>query len=345
MRMKNYAKEYFSKFWSKDTSHYDDWGIDNQSYGQCAISAIAIQEIMGGEIAKINIGETKTHYFNIINGNVYDITKDQFQFPVQYSPNQIVSKEHLLSNQKTAKRYKLFYENLRMEIDRPLSEHEIEHISIRDPNYVAGSSEKPEVKVFCQTHRKFKPINENKFSPAQTVYMKWTGGPIVASSKLVSWHSGRFQNKNINQLRELTVGTNLFGLTGYWASVAEKDSGYYCVIHLDGEQWLDSLLYPSVRSHGSSWVYLDTVRKKIQWLSLDHEPVQEKTKGRNIPAGLRFLVLKRDSFTCQYCGRKAPDVELHIDHKIPWSTVKEHKLENLVVACVDCNLGKSNKEL
>ena len=33
----------------------------------------------------------------------------------------------------------------------------------------------------------------------------------------------------------------------------------------------------------------------------------EKVKRKNIPKKLRFEVFKRDSFTCQYCGRKAPD--------------------------------------
>lgn len=32
---------------------------------------------------------------------------------------------------------------------------------------------------------------------------------------------------------------------------------------------------------------------------------------------LRFEVFKRDSFTCQYCGDKAPDIILECDHIIP----------------------------
>lgn len=38
-----------------------------------------------------------------------------------------------------------------------------------------------------------------------------------------------------------------------------------------------------------------------------------------IPIGkkLRFEILKRDAFACRYCGRRAPNVELHIDHVVP----------------------------
>jgi len=33
----------------------------------------------------------------------------------------------------------------------------------------------------------------------------------------------------------------------------------------------------------------------------------------------RFEIFKRDSFRCQYCGKSAPDVILHIDHIEPAS--------------------------
>ncbi len=38
-----------------------------------------------------------------------------------------------------------------------------------------------------------------------------------------------------------------------------------------------------------------------------------------IPQSNRFAVLMRDSFTCQYCGRSSPDVELRVDHRTPVS--------------------------
>jgi len=175
--------------------------------------------------------------------------------------------------------------------------------------------------------------------------MKWTGGPIVAVSKLVSWHSGKIENGNINKVRELTLGTNLFSLTEYWNSIQKKINCNYTVTHLSDEKWMDSPLFPIAKSFGSSWVYLDTLEKKLKWLSIDHEPISKKNNQRNIPKSLRFNVLKRDNFTCQYCGRKPPDVELHVDHIIPWSKVREHNEENLRVACADCNLGKRDKLL
>jgi len=339
------ARRIFEKHWNKETSYSDNWESSNPSIGQCAISALTFQDIFEGEICKIKVNNNESHYFNLISDNIYDLTADQFHGSLNYNDKVVVDRETILKNKETNDRYLLFKNSVFKELKKKLPKKEIEHISIRVPNYVAGSDKKPEVKVFCQTNASRKPLNDNLLTPGQNVYMKWTGGPIVATSKLVSWHSGKFENGNINKVRELTLGTNLFGLTDYWDSVSIKGNGNYTVTHLTDEKWIDNILYPATKSFGSSWVYLDTLEKKLKWLSLDHEPIKEKVTGRTIPSRIRFNVLKRDNFTCQYCGRKAPDVELHIDHIIPWSKVKEHKIENLQVACSDCNLGKSDKLL
>lgn len=59
----------------------------------------------------------------------------------------------------------------------------------------------------------------------------------------------------------------------------------------------------------------------------------------------RFEVFKRDKFTCQYCGRAAPDVMLHVDHIHPQSKGGTDDLLNLVTSCKDCNLGKGARTL
>ena len=73
--------------------------------------------------------------------------------------------------------------------------------------------------------------------------------------------------------------------------------------------------------------------------------VTKKVKRKTISKKLRFEVFKRDSFTCQYCGAKAPDVLLHVDHITPVSKGGKNTLLNLVTACECCNLGKSNEPL
>lgn len=53
---------------------------------------------------------------------------------------------------------------------------------------------------------------------------------------------------------------------------------------------------------------------------------------------LKFL--SRDKFICVYCGRKPPEVELHIDHKVSVRDGGSDDPENLVTACHECNGGK-----
>jgi hypothetical protein len=66
---------------------------------------------------------------------------------------------------------------------------------------------------------------------------------------------------------------------------------------------------------------------------------------RSIPKSTRFEVFKRDGFTCQYCGKKAPDVILHVDHIHPVSKGGGREVVNLITSCVDCNTGKGARTL
>ncbi len=64
-----------------------------------------------------------------------------------------------------------------------------------------------------------------------------------------------------------------------------------------------------------------------------------------ISKSTRFEVFKRDAFTCQYCGKKAPDVILHLEHINPVAGGGGNEIMNLLTACVDCNLGKGARRL
>ena len=68
-------------------------------------------------------------------------------------------------------------------------------------------------------------------------------------------------------------------------------------------------------------------------------------KRQGISKGLRFEVFKRDGFTCQYCGRKSPDVILEVDHINPVKNGGKNNILNLITSCKDCNRGKGAKLL
>lgn len=69
------------------------------------------------------------------------------------------------------------------------------------------------------------------------------------------------------------------------------------------------------------------------------------TKRKALSRALRFEVFKRDQFTCQYCGRKAPDIVLQADHIHPVAEGGEDTLLNLITSCIDCNQGKGARTL
>lgn len=62
---------------------------------------------------------------------------------------------------------------------------------------------------------------------------------------------------------------------------------------------------------------------------------------RPISKKLRFAVLSRDGFRCRYCGAGPEEQVLHIDHRVPVALGGTNDIDNLVTACLPCNLGKS----
>ena len=59
----------------------------------------------------------------------------------------------------------------------------------------------------------------------------------------------------------------------------------------------------------------------------------------------RFEIFKRDLFTCQYCGRRPPDVVLEVDHIIAKAKDGSDHADNLTTSCGECNQGKSDRSL
>jgi 5-methylcytosine-specific restriction endonuclease McrA len=55
----------------------------------------------------------------------------------------------------------------------------------------------------------------------------------------------------------------------------------------------------------------------------------------------RRNVLQRDGHACQYCGYRGD--QLSIDHVIPRSRGGPDTWENVITACIRCNVGKGNR--
>lgn len=59
-------------------------------------------------------------------------------------------------------------------------------------------------------------------------------------------------------------------------------------------------------------------------------------------SAVKLRVMKRDRFTCTYCGASGTENELQVDHIIPSSKGGSNHISNLTTACVSCNQKKSD---
>jgi hypothetical protein len=64
-----------------------------------------------------------------------------------------------------------------------------------------------------------------------------------------------------------------------------------------------------------------------------------------ISKSTRFDVFHRDGFACRYCGARAPDAVLVVDHVVAVANGGASTIHNLVTACEPCNAGKAAKVL
>lgn len=81
-----------------------------------------------------------------------------------------------------------------------------------------------------------------------------------------------------------------------------------------------------------------------QLIPIDITAIEKRT----IPLKLRLQVLQRDNFKCVYCGASPAtntDIQLHIDHIVPFSKSGKTELCNLQTLCQNCNWGKGDSAI
>ncbi|MBG9757780.1 hypothetical protein J2B92_22570 [Lysinibacillus sphaericus] len=67
--------------WSAQSS--SKWRIGNPAKGQCGVTSLVVQDILGGEIRKTRLDEG-WHFYNVINGERMDFTEEQFSSKIDY---------------------------------------------------------------------------------------------------------------------------------------------------------------------------------------------------------------------------------------------------------------------
>lgn len=100
----------------KDTCYptlRDKWTLENKTLGQCAVTALVLNDFLGGKIMRCE-SESGSHYYNLINGEIVDLTVSQFDSLPDYENGEERTREYLLSNKDTRERYKLLLSRVKV---------------------------------------------------------------------------------------------------------------------------------------------------------------------------------------------------------------------------------------
>jgi hypothetical protein len=92
--------------WSKETSvDPSNWSAHNPAWGQCAVTALVVQDELGGELLRAVV-QGESHYWNRLpTGEEVDFTRQQFTSFPQDLEGLVRSREYLLSTDDTVRRY------------------------------------------------------------------------------------------------------------------------------------------------------------------------------------------------------------------------------------------------
>ena len=88
------------------------WNIENKTLGHCAVTALIVNDFMGGKIMRC-MCESGSHYYNLINNKVVDLTSEQFNQIPDYTKGEERTREYLLSNDDTKSRYKILLKKVK----------------------------------------------------------------------------------------------------------------------------------------------------------------------------------------------------------------------------------------
>lgn len=81
---------------------------ENPTAGQCSITSVIVNDAFGAEIWKVTMPWGGSHHFNKINGEVVDLTSDQFSsknIPVNYAAGEKVDRTEALSSEVKIRNY------------------------------------------------------------------------------------------------------------------------------------------------------------------------------------------------------------------------------------------------
>ncbi len=105
---------------------------------------------------------------------------------------------------------------------------------------------------------------------------------------------------------------------------------------VDWEEWRDIPVPPEDEDVVRTPTMLLKVPRVIQLLSCERPPRHDVKFSRH-------NIYVRDGNRCQYCGKRFSTSELSLDHIVPLSRGGGSSWENVVCACLPCNVRKGSR--
>ena len=93
--------------WSVETSAEDEWSPENPAKGQCEVSSFVAWQYLGGDLVLaqvfLNGEQLEHHYWNRINGEDVDLTREQFRRQEEIVEVNVLQDAFLAENMNTMK--------------------------------------------------------------------------------------------------------------------------------------------------------------------------------------------------------------------------------------------------
>ncbi len=85
-----------------------DWSEENPTLGQCSVTAFLAQDLFGGRVYGVPLGDGNFHCFNVVDGCAFDLTSEQFGGePLDYAHAAEQSRDAHFSRPEKKERYEL----------------------------------------------------------------------------------------------------------------------------------------------------------------------------------------------------------------------------------------------
>lgn len=98
--------EFLRQCWERETS-YDPtrWSPDNRAWGQCAVTALIVQDLLGGDLLRGSVNGVEHYWNRLPDLSEVDLTRHQFGHSARAQEPSTVLREYVLGYPDTRRRY------------------------------------------------------------------------------------------------------------------------------------------------------------------------------------------------------------------------------------------------